>query len=121
MFFQVNGPRFWMVPLVVSLLILAGCRSIPKVDWVSRVGTYNYDQAILELGPPDRVADLTDGTRIAEWYQRRRTGLSFGLGTGFSTGGVGVGVGQSISPPPGTLLRLTFRNGVLSDWSRSAR
>jgi hypothetical protein len=52
------------------LLFLAGCASA-RVDWNARVGQYTYDQALLELGVPDRSATLTDGTTIAEWLSGR--------------------------------------------------
>ena len=45
---------------------LAGCVT-PKIDWSARVGNYTYDQAIMELGPPDKSAKLTDGTVVADW------------------------------------------------------
>ena len=51
-------------------LALAGCAT-QKVDWSGRVGHYTYDQAVTELGPPDKSATLTDGTVIADWMTRR--------------------------------------------------
>ena len=89
---------------------LAGCASSPKVDWNSRIGTYTYDQAVVDLGPPDKTAQLSDGTTVADWITHRHGGLSFGVGTGFFSGGgtaVGTGVGTSTGFPD-HLLRLTF-------------
>jgi hypothetical protein len=57
----------WFTPLLA--LVLAGCATTPKIDWKTRVGTYTYDQAITELGPPDKAAKLTDGTTVAEWLK----------------------------------------------------
>lgn len=51
-------------------LVLAGCAT-QKVDWAGRVGQYTYDQAVLEIGPPDKQATLGDGTVVAEWLTRR--------------------------------------------------
>jgi hypothetical protein len=101
---------FSAAQLVLVLSLVAGCRSTPKVDWPARVGTYTFDQAVVELGPPDKSTKLTDGTLVAEWaVGRSGGGLSVGVGTGYSTGRGGVGVGQTIfrgrSQP---WLRLTF-------------
>jgi hypothetical protein len=50
-------------------LAVAGCATTPKIDWQSRVGAYTYDQAVTELGPPDKVARLTTGVTVAEWLK----------------------------------------------------
>jgi hypothetical protein len=111
--------------LVLSGLAVAGCKSTPKVDWDSRVGTYTYDQAVEELGPPDKVATLSDGKKVADWVKRSRggSGLSIGFGTGFSSGSsaTGVGVGQSIgSSSNDKVLRLTFDpENKLVAWSKN--
>src|SRR5436189_6475440 len=100
------------VLLGTAVLLGAGCKSTPKVDWSSRVGTYTYDQAVQELGPPDKTATLSDGKKVAEWVRHSHGGgLSFGIGTGFSSGSAatGVGVGQSMGTGYGDrALRLTF-------------
>ena len=56
--------------LITVLFLLAGCAT-NKINWNSRVGTYSYDDAIIELGVPDRSATLSDGTMVAEWLQAR--------------------------------------------------
>src|SRR5262245_20080627 len=56
---------------------MAGCATAPKIDWNSRIGTYTHDQAILELGPPDRAATLTDGSKVVEWLTSR--GRTYGF------------------------------------------
>src|SRR5258705_4238554 len=62
--------------MVLSLgLLLGGCTT-PKIDWAGRVGIYTYDQAVIDMGPPDRYAKLGDGTVVAEWLTRR--GYSYG-------------------------------------------
>src|SRR5882757_8714635 len=48
-------------------LVLTGCATGPKTDWAARVGHYTYDQAVLELGPPDKVAKLDNGIIVADW------------------------------------------------------
>ena len=62
------------VPLTFGLfaaaLMLTGCAT-NKIDWNTRVGNYTFDDAVAELGVPDRQATLTDGSIVAEWLQRR--------------------------------------------------
>ena len=55
---------------VWSVLVLVGCAS-NKIDWAPRVGTYTFDDAVREFGPPDKRADLTDGTVVADWITSR--------------------------------------------------
>ena len=55
-------------PALVAVL-LAGCAT--GIDWNTRVGSYTYDQAVLELGPPDKQARLSDGTTVADWLAYR--------------------------------------------------
>jgi len=104
-------------------LVMAGCSSSkPKVDWNSRVGNYTYDQAVQELGPPDKSAKLSDGKMVAQWvtgHHSSGTGLS--IGTGVFGGGGGVGVSQGISSGNSydSVLKLTFTaEGKLESWSK---
>lgn len=104
-------------PILLVLLFAAGCAS-RKIDWASRVNQYTYDQAIVELGPPDKTAKLSDGSTVAEWYQRR-SGPSIGLGTGIGHGPVGVGVGVPVTGRNVRVTRLTFDpEGVLRSVSQ---
>jgi hypothetical protein len=109
--------------LVAGLLAtaLGGCKSTPKVDWNTRVGAYTYDQAVTELGPPDRATKLSDGKIVAEWIKHGSGGgFSFGVGTSMSSGHGGVGVGQSVGTGPRDhVLRLVFdTDNKLSSWSK---
>ncbi|MGA9453274.1 MAG: hypothetical protein WBW41_18255, partial [Verrucomicrobiia bacterium] len=90
-------------------------------DWSSRVGTYTFDQAVTELGPPDKETTLSDGKLVAQWVTHSNGGSSFSVGTGFYTGGVGVGVGQTTgSAYPDRILTLTFgTNQVLAAYSKN--
>jgi hypothetical protein len=113
----------WLI-LPLLLITLAGCKSTPRIDWDSRVGHYTYDQAVLDLGPPDRETTLSDSSRVAEWVtgQSRRPRLSLGMGTGVSTGRVGTGVGVGVPVVGGgyEALRLTFDSqGTLTRWGRT--
>jgi hypothetical protein len=109
--------------LVAAFLI--GCKSTPPIDWNSRIGTYTYDQAVTDLGPPDKQAKLDNGETVAEWITRRNGGSSLSIGTGFFSGGggsgAGLGVGQSIGTGPGDkVLKLTFGSDhKLIAWSKN--
>ena len=59
-----------MVAILLALLVVAGCAT-HQVDWNTRMGTYTYDQAILDMGPPAKDAKLKDGTVVAEWMTQR--------------------------------------------------
>jgi hypothetical protein len=102
-------------------LLFAGCASRPKVDWNSRVGAFNYDQAVTELGPPARETKLSDGRRVAEWVVGRNWGSAVTFGFGSLSSHTGVGVSQSVgSEPQDRILRLTFEtDGKLAEWRRN--
>jgi hypothetical protein len=99
-------------------MLLAGCVT-HRIDWNSRVGAYTMDQAITELGPPDKQARLSDGRLVAEWISRYYNGGSAIIGPGYYgyPGGVSV-----IQTPPSyyeSKLLLTFgTNNVLAAWAK---
>jgi len=101
-------------------LLLAGCASTPKADWNSRIGSFPYDEAVAEMGPPDKSAKLSDGSTVAEWFIKQGSSVSFGVGTGFYGRGSSIGVGQTVATSPaGEYLRLTFgADGKLTKWER---
>ena len=108
--------------LVLLSLVILGCKTTPKVDWDSRVGNYTYDQAVAELGVPDKTARLSDGKTIAEWIQPSRSGgFSFGVGTGMYGRHGGVGGSQTVGAGySDRVLRLVFDpENKLASWSRN--
>lgn len=107
--------------LALFALFITGCRSTPKVDWNSRVGSYTYDQAVVELGVPDKTADLSDGRKIAEWITHRSSGGAFSFGVGGYSSNTGVGVSQTVGTGGQVRsLRLTFdEQGRLTAWARN--
>ena len=114
--------------LVVFMLVAAfliGCKSTPPIDWNSRIGTYTYDQAVTDLGPPDKQAKLDDGKTVAEWITHRNGGSGLAIGTGFFSGGGGIGTGVGVSQSIGTgpsnkVLKLTFgTDHKLATWSKN--
>ena len=66
------GPGPWILAGVLCGLLVAGCAS-SSVNWDQRVGLYSWDDAVTELGLPDRVADLDGGVKAAEWITPRTT------------------------------------------------
>jgi uncharacterized membrane protein YgcG len=114
-----------VIVLVVTwaTAIVAGCSSKPKVDWNARIRNYSYDQAVLDMGPPDRSSTLSDGSMVAEWYQGTSSRMSFGFGVGSYGSGGGVSVGQGVSTGgQGRYLRLTFDSlGQLTAWGKVDR
>lgn len=112
-----------MFVLLLALLVLPGCAT-PKIDWGARVGTYTYDQAVLELGPPDKRARLEDGTVVAEWLTRRGYARTYAV---FGYGGAPWYYGPAYTTyadtySPDYYLRLIFApDGKLKSWKKFAR
>lgn len=103
---------------VAAVVLFAGCAT--SIDWNSRIGTYTFDDAIMELGPPHRQTMLSDGRIVAEWITRH---VSSGTTTVVGGGGFHGGGAMVIQGPPrywDRILRLTFStNDVLVAWSRN--
>ena len=59
--------------LLLAATLAAGCTTPPQIDWDSRVGSQTFDATVSQLGPPDKTASLTDGTRVSEWLSVRGT------------------------------------------------
>lgn len=88
--------------------MLNGCAT--QIDWKSRVGSYTYDDAIKELGPPDKVAVTSDQVTVAEWLMHH--GSTYGTYTDWGPSGYrgyrgGFGT-VDITTAPSRFLRLTF-------------
>src|SRR5688572_19690140 len=108
--------------VVMMAFLLAGCAT-PKIDWAGRVGNYNFDQAVLEFGPPDKQARLEDGTIVAEWLTRR--------GYAYSSPAFGYSPWSYYGPfypsyvdgySPDYFLRLIFGpDGKLKSWKKLAK
>lgn len=108
--FNLSGLK-WIF-LAGACLWLAGCAT-SKIDWGSRVGSYTYDQAVKEMGPPNRKETLSDGSIVAEWVTAYspRAGFAFGSGYGhryrYPYGGVHVDQYYA-TPPAEWFIRLIF-------------
>jgi len=105
----------------VLALFAPGCATKPKTDWNARVGNYTYDQAVVEMGPPDRQSTLSDGRKVAEWVTGYTGGSGVSFGVGSFSRNTGVGVSQSVgSGGHEKVLRLTFDSeGKLTEWKRN--
>lgn len=110
-----------MLALAGSFLLAPGCASKPQVDWTARIGTFTYDDAVAELGPPDKQTKLTDGKTVADWVVYRQPRSSFSVGVGGYGSHGGVGVGQTMGGGyHDRVLRLTFgTDGKLENWTRN--
>jgi len=118
------GGRWLGLILLVALpLLVAGCAT-NKVDWAGRIGVYTYDQAVLELGPPDKQAKLGSGTVVAEWLTWRgstRVYPAF-MWSGYSCWYGGPIYSSYYVAYPDYFLRLTFgADGKLEAWKTFAR
>jgi hypothetical protein len=112
----------WSV-IALAAFVLAGCVT-QKINWSARVGNYTYDQAVTELGPPDKSAKLADGTVVAEWLTRR--GYTYTTPEAYPY--YSRWYGSPVAPPPNTtrvpdyFLRLTFgSDGRLTAWKKFAQ
>ena len=116
-----NMKRLGLALLTVALL--SGCVT-QKVDWQTRVGNYTQDQAIADLGPPDKSAKLSDGTVVDEWLTSRAHVIvapePYFLPPGTYNGPATPNYSEVYAPD--YLLRLTFGpDGRLKAWKQFAR
>jgi hypothetical protein len=105
--------------LFLAVAFMAGCKTTPRVDWNSRVGSYTCDQAVAELGSPGKQSKLSDG-RIA--YQWITLHISNGLAGGAGVGGIdSMGAGRPIVQTyKDHVLELTFGpDGKLVSWAKN--
>jgi len=118
--------NFGKLTLVAALAVLFGGCATPKIDWAARIGNYTFDQAVLELGPPEKEAKLTDGTVVADWLTRR--GYRYAHPVGGYYGPYGPWYCGPYYPAyvdsysPDYFLRLTFSpDGRLKAWKNYTR
>lgn len=103
---------------VTIVAIFAGCAT-QKIDWSSRVGTQTYQQAVIELGPPDKKEKLDDGTIVAEWLTHHGYVYSVPQTSPYWWNGPFY---PDIESSPNWYLRLIFApDGKLRDWKRFAK
>ncbi len=99
----------------LSLIFLCCCVTFPKEEWNASIGQLSYDQAVTDMGPPVAQAELSDGSRVAEWLLRKGRDRFF-----MADNSPGFGV-QNFTEmgSPDFYLRLIFDpQGVLTSWKR---
>jgi hypothetical protein len=111
------------LPVILALAVafLTGCATPPPVNWDTRVGHYTYDQAVTDLGPPDRQTRLSDGKVVSKWFVQAPVGSRFNGGMSYYGSNHGFGAGQAVgSGINNQMLQLTFDpNGTLIAWSKN--
>ena len=113
----------WLFPALLVLLC-AGCATRPRIDWTARIGTYTFDDAVIELGPPDRQAGLQNGTVVAEWLTQRPYAYTYpSVGYPWYTGPFATPFYYTETGySPGYYLRLVFGpDHKLQSWKKFAR
>jgi hypothetical protein len=104
--------------LLAAIILITGCAT--QTNWNSRIGSLTFDEAVVELGPPDKQAKLQDGTLVAEWLTHR------GSTYVYPAYGYGNAPYWYATPPapmyldaPDYFLRLTFNpEGKLQAWKK---
>jgi hypothetical protein len=105
---------------LLAALVFAGCATGPKIDWAARVGNYTYTQAVLDLGPADKIAKLDNGVIVANWITRQGyayTAIGAPMYGAYPGGIIVPGYTQGYAPT--FYLRLTFgADGKLTGWKK---
>ena len=104
---------------------LVGCQSLQQVNWDGRIGRFNFEQAVAELGQPDSQKNIAGGMLRVEWI------MNSGLSTGRSSVGAGYQSRTTNLVPlePAEIhrlrdryLRLTFdKAGQLVAWENGTK
>lgn len=98
-----------------------GCATSQQAQWGHRVGSLTYEQAVTELGPPNKTNSVTDGGMIAQWVTGRTTGSAFNAADDVSSGPF-AGYRANASRMPGHVLALEFGpDHKLVQWAKVVR
>ena len=99
---------FSLAVVLFAVAFIAGCRTTPQVDWNSRIGTCTFDQAVAELGSPDKQSRLSDGRIVMQWITLHGNNGFFSGGAA-ANGGFGMAAGQPVMQTyKDHVLELTF-------------
>lgn len=116
--FSISRQGLRLAACLCAMLWLVGCAT-HRVDWNARVGHYTYNQAVLDMGPPDREAKLADGTSVGEWLLNR--GYTYVYATPGPYGPFWGGTASAYTTPS-LFMRLTFGpDGQLTAWKKTYR
>ena len=115
---RTGGVR-WLGVTAFVLLFLAGCSTTPKINWNERIGTFSWNDALAELGQPNRVTELEGGVKSAEWVTTRGLKGPTQAQAPIYAGGEIVNPDQTSGwNAPDKVLRLMFTpDGKLFDWN----
>lgn len=97
--------------MALAWLASSGCMTAFKKRWDQRVGGFSYDEAVKEMGPPDKKETTSDGVLVAEWVVQRSQVYgtpAAGWGMGWGWRGRMGWVGTDIHSTPERALRLQF-------------
>ena len=97
--------------LVLACWMAGGCMTGTTKRWNQRVGGYSYDEAVKEMGPPDKKETTSDGVTVAEWVVQRSQVYGWpsgGWGAGWGWRGRWGWAGTDIHSTPERALRLYF-------------
>jgi hypothetical protein len=67
--YRITSATTMMAAALILIGFLTGCAT--PINWQARVGVHTYDQAMMDYGPPERLAKLSDGSAVAEWMTER--------------------------------------------------
>jgi hypothetical protein len=67
--YRIARATIMMAAAFILVGFLAGC--VTPINWQARVSVYSYDQAVMDYGPPGRLAKLSGGSTVAEWMTER--------------------------------------------------
>ena len=84
-----------LAALSIAIVFMAGCKTTPSVDWNSRVGTCTFDQAVAELGSPDKQTQLSDGRTVDQWITLHG-GNKFPPGGAYANGSDAMGASRPL-------------------------
>ena len=83
---------------------------------------FTTEQVRMAWGEPDHIAtEISAAGELDQWiYQKRRSGLSIGLGVGSygRSGGVGGGIGTTIGGHTDVIAVARFKDGVVASFER---
>src|SRR5262245_32466913 len=110
---------------ILLALLVAGCATSPagdmnaaKVTW----GGVTYDEVVARWGQPHDYTTLSDGGYVYTWMSETvapRARIYPSLGFFGGSGGSGIGLGASVDPGPGEIVRcsrtLVFREARVAE------
>ena len=106
--------------LFLAIAFLAGCKTTPSVNWDSRVGVYTYNQAVADMGPPDKQSKRDNGDTTYQWITLHGGTGSPAAGTYLGGSGQMGGSQPFVQTYKDHVLELTFGpDGKLVTWAKN--